>query len=84
MFVRKPLRANGSKIRARFEPGTDEKCVRIAILAGRYASEDRSGIQRYRVLVRIVTNSSAAVGWIPIVVSNCVLVAPQLTATASP
>jgi hypothetical protein len=42
------------------------------------------GIQRYLVLVRIVTNSSAAVGWIPIVVSNCVLVAPQLIATAKP
>jgi hypothetical protein len=46
--------------------------------------KDRFGIQLYRVLVRIVTNSSAAVGWMPIVVSNCVLVAPQLIATAKP
>ena len=39
---------------------------------------------RYAALVRMVTNSSAAVGWMPIVASNCALVAPQLSATASP
>lgn len=33
---------------------------------------------------RIVTNSSAAVGWIPIVASNCALVAPHCSATAKP
>jgi hypothetical protein len=38
----------------------------------------------YAALVRMVTNSSAAVGWMPIVASNCALVAPQLSATASP
>ncbi|GAB4203677.1 MAG: hypothetical protein OHK0013_18020 [Sandaracinaceae bacterium] len=34
--------------------------------------------------VRIVTSSSAAVGWIPIVVSSCALVAPHRSATAKP
>lgn len=33
---------------------------------------------------RISTNSSAIVGWIAIVASNCALVAPQRTATARP
>ena len=32
------------------------------------------------ILVRSVTNSSAAVGWTPIVASNCALVAPQFIA----
>lgn len=36
------------------------------------------------ILVRSVTNSSAAVGWIPIVASNCALVAPQFIAIANP
>jgi hypothetical protein len=33
---------------------------------------------------RIVTNSSAALGWMPTVWSNCFLVAPHLIAIASP
>ena len=33
---------------------------------------------------RMVTNSSAAVGWMPTVASNCALVAPHFSATASP
>src|SRR6476646_1290778 len=33
---------------------------------------------------RRVTNSSAAVGWMPIVASNCALVAPSFTAMAMP
>jgi hypothetical protein len=42
------------------------------------------GAPRTQDLVLIVTNSSAAVGWIPIVASNWALVAPQLSAIASP
>src|SRR5215813_6625190 len=34
--------------------------------------------------VRMVTNSSPAVGWMPTVASNCALVAPAFTATARP
>jgi len=37
-----------------------------------------------RVRVRIVTNSSAAEGWIPTVESNCFFVAPHLRAMAMP
>ena len=37
-----------------------------------------------RAFCRIVTNSSAALGWIPTVPSNTALVAPALTATAKP
>lgn len=37
-----------------------------------------------RVFVRIVTNSSAAVGWMPTVASNCALVAPHLSAMPRP
>jgi len=33
---------------------------------------------------RMVTNSSAAVGWMPMVASNCALVAPSFTAMAIP
>src|SRR5688572_30829120 len=33
---------------------------------------------------RRVTNSSATVGWMPMVASNCALVAPSLTAMATP
>src|SRR6516164_119599 len=36
------------------------------------------------VFSRIVTNSSAALGWMPTVWSNCLLVAPHLTAIARP
>lgn len=37
-----------------------------------------------RVTLLIVTNSSAAVGWMPTVASNCALVAPHFRAIASP
>ena len=37
-----------------------------------------------RVTLRRVTNSSALVGWMPMVWSNCALVAPQRRATAKP
>src|SRR5205814_7500560 len=36
------------------------------------------------VFSRRVTNSSAAVGWMPMVASNCALVAPSFTAIATP
>src|SRR5205085_4054571 len=38
----------------------------------------------HTALSRIVTNSSATVGWMPIVASNCALVAPSFTAMAMP
>ena len=47
-------------------------------------SSPRTVEGNHAVLVRMVTNSSAAVGWMPIVASNWALVAPQLSATARP
>ena len=38
----------------------------------------------HRVFCRMVTNSSAAVGWIPTVLSKCDLVAPAFMAMAMP
>src|SRR6185312_5758112 len=37
----------------------------------------------YPLFSRSVTNSSAAVGWMPMVASNCALVAPSFTAIAT-
>ena len=44
----------------------------------------RGATAQFATLVRSVTNSSAADGWIPMVMSNCALVAPQFSAIASP
>src|SRR5580698_9077688 len=47
-----------------------------------YSAAAFSGGRTY--LSRIVTNSSAALGWMPTVASNCFLVAPHFTAMARP
>src|SRR5262249_20893738 len=52
-------------------------------LGGRYSAA-RSATLGSGAFSRIVTNSSAALGWMPIVVSNCFLVAPHLRAMARP
>src|SRR5215210_7008466 len=47
----------------------------------------REGLEQVLQLAafsRMVTNSSAAVGWMPMVASNCALVAPTFTAIAMP
>src|SRR5262249_30674622 len=62
--------------RARHEAG--------AIAHGDHAGDARSRTQAAGTFSRIVTNSSAAVGWMPIVASNCALVAPHTRATAIP
>src|SRR5688572_30734598 len=57
---------------------------------GGEAAEDVAGADEQhpaaqaRTLSRKVTNSSAAVGWMPMVASNCALVAPSFTAMATP
>ena len=74
---REPLVQAGKVLNAKMaerlaEAGVDRIAVRAESLVGR-----RTGS-------RIVTNSSAAVGWMPIVASNTALVAPAFIATAKP
>src|SRR5580765_7297049 len=64
-----PLRRQAAKDVA----GADEQ---HALHRGRFQPTDTRS--------RRVTNSSAAVGWMPIVASNCALVAPSFTAIAIP
>lgn len=59
--------------------------MQIGEPAQAYHCQQTSGFLRvFLVGVRMVTNSSAAVGWTPTVASKSALVKPAFTATAKP
>src|SRR5688572_9954714 len=83
--VRKIDRAGGGNL----DVGARPQGVAQRVLGGQ-AAEDVAGAheqhaaRQAEALSRRVTNSSAAVGWMPMVASNCALVAPSFTAMATP
>src|SRR5579859_355156 len=65
------------------EPAVDQLCNKAPPRPPAAVDQQMAG-QVERVFSRIVTNSSAAVGWMPTVRSKSCLVAPHCTATARP